>query len=103
MKARIPLSKKQRKRVEDEARIVCMQEIEKQRNAMMRRFFKLMCYCLNDKYHFGAKRLNTLIASLTETSLEANNDPVFWEHNDRIVIDTLGMPFDRDYTEDLRK
>lgn len=103
MKARIPLSKEQRKRVEEEARVVCIQEIEKQRNAMMRRFFKLMCYSLNDKFGFGAKRLNTLIAALTETSLEADNDPIFWEHIDRIVIDTLGVPFDRDYTEDLRK
>ena len=103
MKARIPIPKKQRKNLEIEARVVCKAEMEKQKNEMMRRFFKLMCYSLNDKFGFGEKRLSRLLSAINDTIFEADNDPIFWEHIDKIVIDTLGMPLERDYTEDLRK
>ena len=45
------------------------------------------------------KRLSSLISKMAETLIEANRDEIFWEHADRIVIDQLGLQFERDYTE----
>ena len=102
MKARIPIPQKQRKALEVEVRAAVIKEMENQRNAMMRRFFKIMCYALNNKFGFGSKRLNTLIDAISQTALEADTDEIFWEHLDKIVIDSLGMDFERDYTDEMR-
>lgn len=98
MKARIPLSREQRRRLEQEAVPVCAKEIERQRDDLTRRLFKLMLYSLHDEFGFGEKRAKKALAAMTNLSLKSDTDEVFWEHIDRVVIDHLKIDFKRDYT-----
>lgn len=49
MKARIPPTNQQKKVLQQQAKIVIQEEMEKQRNEFSRKLFKLMCYVLNEK------------------------------------------------------
>lgn len=99
MKARIPISKKQKEYLRNEAQIVIQEEVEKQRNDFTRKLFKLMCYVLNEKHGFGKMRLSHLINDIGELVEESDTDEIFWEHLDRHIIDRMGLPFDRDYSD----
>lgn len=98
MKARIPLTRKERSRLEQEARAVCAKELEKQRDDLSRRLFKLMLYSLNEKFGFGEKRAKKALVAMTRLVEKSKDDEVFWEHVDRVVIDHLKIEFERDYT-----
>jgi hypothetical protein len=97
MKARIPLPKEMQKIVNQEAQKEGKKEFEKQSKDFTRRIFKLMCYVLYNKYHFN-DRCKDVIVEINKLTEKANKDEVFWEHIDRVVIDYLKIPFDRDYT-----
>lgn len=101
MKARIPPTNQQKKVLQQQAKIVIQEEMEKQRDEFSRKLFKLMCYVLNEKYNFGNQRLSNLIIEIAELIKEADTDVIFWEHIDRHVIDRLGLKFERDYTGDF--
>ena len=98
MKARIPPTNQQKKVLQQQAKIVIQEEMEKQRDEFSRKLFKLMCYVLNEKHNFGNQRLSNLIIEIAELIKEADTDVIFWEHIDRHVIDRLGIKFERDYT-----
>ena len=104
MKARVPmLSKSDKEKITGEI----SHEIEKQwkeREEKMsvdltRRILKTFIYVMNEKYGFGTKRLAALVADFTAKLDESSKDEVFWEHIDKVVIDNLGIPFERDYTD----
>lgn len=99
MKARVPVSNKQRKRLEQEATLIVQRETEKQRNDIMRKFFKLMCLALNKNFQFGHNRLVVLIGEIAKLAEQSDSDIVFWEHADQVVIDRLKLPFDKDFTD----
>lgn len=99
MKARLPVNNKMRKRIQEETARIVDQQFEKQSVIMTRKLFKLMCISLNEKFGFGKKRLSCLINEISETIKESEKDIIFWEHADKIVIDQIGLPFERDYTE----
>lgn len=48
---------------------------------------------------FGHDRLVKALEEMTEVIKHSNEDEVFWEHLDRVVIDQLKLPFKHDYTE----
>lgn len=62
----------------------------------MRKFFKLMCVALHERYGFGSQRLGAVIDRISTLSDEHRQDEMFWRHVDRVVIEELGMPFDRE-------
>lgn len=99
MKAHIPISCEMRRKINKEAEKAARKEIERERNDLTRRLFKLMLYCLNEKHHFGQKRCLETLGAITELVERSDTDEVFWEHIDRVVIDYLKMPFERDYTD----
>lgn len=71
--------------------------MENQRTDFTRKLFKLMCYVLYEEYGFK-DRCKNVINKIAALSAEADTDEVFWEHIDKIVIDYMKLPFDRDYT-----
>ncbi len=99
MNAHIPMNRKQKNALRKEAQLIIQEEIEKQRNDFTRKVFKLMCYVLNEDNDFGKKRLTKLINNIGNLIKESDEDEIFWEHLDRHVIDRMGMPFERDYSE----
>ena len=104
MKARIPmLSENDKKKLKAEIKHEFdkdFEEREKQIHVdLTRRILKTFIYVMNEKYGFGTKRLAALVADFTAKLDESSKDEVFWEHIDKVVIDNLGIPFERDYTD----
>lgn len=101
MKARIPpkFSKEQKAAIRD----VVADELIKQTEEVMGRFFKLMCVQLNEEFGFGYSRLAKLITRIGDMSREHENDEVFWTHIDQ-RIQQIGLPFEpEDYEKMERK
>lgn len=100
MKARIPgknqLSKRQKKAIEEYAN----EHFEKEQFDYMRKLLKIMCVALNELYGFGGKRLAPLIQKISDVCEEYEHDEIYWHHVDRIVIDEMGLEFDREEYKD---
>lgn len=103
MKARIPkISGNDRKRMLSEVEIEvkkAWEKVEEEKTIdITRRVLKAIIYKLNTEYGYGIKRITRLFNSFTKMLEESSKDEVYWEHIDRVVVDKLGLPFERDYT-----
>ena len=103
MKARIPkISGNDRKRMLSEVEIEvkkAWEKVEEEKTIdITRRVLKTIIYTLNTEYGYGIKRITRLFNSFTKMLEESSKDEVYWEHIDRVVVDKLGLPFERDYT-----
>lgn len=96
MKAHIPLKNKFTKRTQEDMIALAEQELSKKQFGFTRRLFKAFCYCLNRDFGFGKARLEKLIDSVNKLMNEVPTDEAFWEHLDRVVIDELGVEFERE-------
>ena len=92
MKARIVLTdrvtSKQKQAVKEYNRL-------EQKN-IMRRYFKLLCYVLNENFGFGKSRLLKVIGQIEEASRLHNDDEEFWYHLDKRVIEQIGLQFEKE-------
>ena len=50
-----------------------------------------MCYVLNRDFGFGSKRCLSVIGGISRLSAEHDQDEIFWEHLDRVVIDEMKL------------
>lgn len=103
MKARIQkISGNDRKRMLSEVEIEvkkAWEKVEEEKTIdITRRVLKTIIYTLNTEYGYGIKRISRLFNSFTKMLEESSKDEVYWEHIDRVVVDKLGLPFERDYT-----
>lgn len=103
MKARIPrISVNQKKKLRSEIKLEVdriWKEVEQEKeNDITRRVLKTLIYVLNTEYGYGIKRISRLFGSFTKMLEESDKDEVYWEHIDRVVVEKLGLPFERDYT-----
>ena len=103
MRARVPkISGNDRKRMLSEVEIEvkkAWEKVEEEKTIdITRRVLKTIIYTLNTEYGYGIKRISRLFNSFTKMLEESNKDEVYWEHIDRVVVDKLGLPFERDYT-----
>ena len=104
MKARIPrLSEKDKKKIVAEAEHELKENWKRREDELSveltRRIIKVFIYVMNERYSFGKKRLLQLIKKKKKKLEETKTDEVFWEHIDKVVIDYLKIPLERDYTE----
>lgn len=95
MKARIPLTKEQKKIARQEIATI----LDREEQNRTRRMYKLICYALNRKFGFGAYRICQMIEEVGKLIQESEKDEIFWEHLDRVVIDEIGMNFERENHE----
>ena len=64
------------------------------------RFLKIVNVVLNRRFGFGTVRLNRFNRLLNEEMAKHQGDPALWVTVDKIVIDELKLPFEReDYEE----
>ena len=76
--------------------------IQQENRKCIRRTFKLMAVQLNEKFGFGKKRLCTLFNGCgDESNSRRKQEPIFWAHIDRKVIDELGLEFERENYAEL--
>lgn len=73
--------------------------IREQTAQIIRRYSKMTCLELNRLYGFGAKRIYRLLIAIGDTVQEHDYDEVFWAHVDKIVIDELKIPLERETGE----
>lgn len=100
MKARInKMTAAQRKVIKQEIERLYEEHAEAERNDMTRRILKTAVCVLNEQFGFGHDRAMKFIREFTKKLEESDRDIVFWEHIDRLVIDYLKIPFERDYTD----
>lgn len=104
MKARVPrLSKSDKRKIKSEIKFEIdkmWKEMEQEKeDDLTRRILKTFIYVMHEKHGYGVKRLAALVNDFTKKLEEADNDEVYWEHIDRVVIDKLKLPFKRDYTD----
>lgn len=96
MKARIPAAAQLSNRQRACLREAAANELQRQEQLRMRRFFKLMCVALHEVYGFGHDRLRNVISAISYLAAEHDHDEVFWEHIDKVVIRELGMEFEKE-------
>jgi hypothetical protein len=68
-----------------------------------RRWYKLVLIALHNDFGFGPERMEKMIDSLNRFSDQQKTDEVFWEHVDHLLINELGLPFDRENYEKVDK
>ena len=64
----------------------------------MRRYFKIVCVVLH-KHGYGKNRLNQIIGEIGKLAAQAENDEIFWEHIDKLLIDKIKIDFERENYE----
>ena len=99
MRARLRMTSQQRKRLEEEVANYYKEEDFK----ITQRTFKLMFAILHFDFGFGHKRLSRILDAVTKMKQERDEDEVFWYHIDKVLIDHLGLLFDREDYEEMDK
>lgn len=103
MKARIPpFTAAKKKAAIEELKREYQKIAAKERDDLTRRIIKTVIFVMHNEFGFGRERNERLFKRFTEVLEESDKDEIFWEHIDREVIDYLGFPFERDYTENGR-
>ena len=85
------LTNRQRKTLECEAE----KQIQAQTEQIVRRWMKLTCVALNERYGFGVGRLGNLLVEITRLSELADTDEEYWTHIDR-RLQQLGFVFEEE-------
>lgn len=101
MKARIPPTHRLSKAQVRIAREAAQEEMERQRADMMRRYFKIMALALHeplsDKGHgMGPVQIAKIVARMAEYAATHERNPEFWEETDYLVVDRMGLAFERE-------
>jgi hypothetical protein len=68
----------------------------------MRRLFKIVCVVLH-KHGYGTNRLNKIIGEIGELAAQAENDEIFWEHTDKLLIDQMKINFEKENYKEMDK
>lgn len=99
VKARLPVSKEMLKR----AKQFALDETERQQKDATRRLIKLTIVALRKVYGFGFKRALRFVRELYKLIDESASDEIFWYHTDKLIIDQLGLDFEREDYEEVDK
>lgn len=92
MKARIP----PRQLMPAAGKKVVQSYIDEKEEEILRRCMKLAFFALNRCYGFGTARLGSVYDKVNSLRTDAKNDPIFWEHLDRIICDEIGLDMPRE-------
>jgi len=92
------VNSKQRNYLNNYNKVAAEKAVQKEREKICRRFFKLSITVLHDEFMFGTERSARFINKVSELLLQTDEDEIFWEHIDQLVIDRLDLPFERDWT-----
>ena len=92
MRARLPLNNKLKKRVREEVK----NHYESVGEGHSRRTFKLLFVILHEHFGFGTNRILKIMEKVSDLSHDRKEDEVFWAHIDRLLIDHLKLPLERE-------
>lgn len=95
------LTGKQRKELDNYIKTKGLDVYQEEAEGNFRRYYKLLAVSLNKKFGFGKKRIIEVFDYISEISKERDNDPVFWTHIDKIVIDQLDINLPKENYNEL--
>ena len=105
MKVRISefdkLNKKQREAIDEYIKTRGIEVYQNEAEGDFRRYYKLLAVALNEKFGFGKKRIQEVFEAISEVGKQREHDEVFWAHVDKVVIDQIGIEFERENYDDL--
>ena len=90
MKAHIPA----KKALSAPTKKAVREYVEEYEQDCMRRFFKLACTAIHEEFGFGKDRLARFILAASRNA--ERKDELFWWHTDKLLIEQLGLPFERE-------
>lgn len=97
------MGEKQNKMLNDYINRRALQVYDEEATGLIRRCYKTFAVALHSKYGFGKSRLMQLMGELSDISKLRNKDDVFWKHLDDIIIDEIGLEFNRENYEELEE
>lgn len=97
------LTTKQRKELEEYVKSKGLEIYQRESVGDFRRYYKLVAVALNNRFGFGKKRILEVFDEISELSRQREQDEVFWAHMDKIVINQIGIEFERENYNDLDK
>ena len=97
------LTSKQRKELDEYVKNKGLEIYQREAAEDFRRYYKLVAIALNNKFGFGKKRILEVFDEISELSRQREQDEVFWAHMDKIVINQIGLEFERENYNDLDK
>ena len=100
MKARIAVPKIYKRQIDDQAKGVVKDQLTKERLKLIRRTIKIMSVALHERYGFGQKRLYELWKEVVKRTEEMGDDPVAWQHTDKLLL-SMGLPIEKENYEEL--
>lgn len=107
MKVRIntwdTLTTKQQKELDEYVKSKGLEIYQAESAGDFRRYYKLVAVALNNRFGFGKKRILEVFDEISELSRQREKDEVFWAHMDKIVINQIGLKFERENYNDLDK
>ena len=68
---------------------------------LMRRCYKAIAVALNEQFGFGKSRLMKLYDKVKEIAIKRNEDEIYWKHIDDVVINQIGIDFEREDYKNL--
>lgn len=95
------LSKKQRAEIDEYIKIRGVEVYREEAKGNLRRYYKLLAVSLNKKFGFGKKRIIEVFEYISKLSKDRDNDPVFWSHIDKMVIDQLNINLPKENYNEL--
>lgn len=70
--------------------------VDQHQKAVTRRFLKLACVTLHMHFGFGRERLGKFLMQMNGLM----GDELLWWHVDKLLIDQIGLEFDREGEKD---
>lgn len=68
---------------------------------LMRRCYKTMAIALNEQFGFGKSRLMKLFDRTSDIAKTREHDEIYWHHVDNVLINQIGLEFERENYDDL--
>ena len=99
----INMSNRQQKEIQEYINNRVKQICDEDAEGLIRRCYKTFAVALHTKYGFGKKRLLELMGELSDISKLRNTDEVFWKHIDDIIVNEIGLAFNREKYDELDK
>lgn len=103
MKARIKPKDIFSKHIKDAADDYVREEVDRVKREENIRFLKVFFVILNEEFKFGHDRLFRLLKKAEKKMIENQGNEILWDKIDELLIDRLGLPFDREDYEEREK
>jgi hypothetical protein len=103
VKARIKPKHIFSKHIREAADEYVREEVDKAKRDELYRFLKVFFVTLNEDFKFGHDRLMKLLLKAEKLMLDNQGNEILWDKVDELLIDRLGLPFDREDYEEREK